>query len=97
MENITSKILGSDITSLANDVTKSTFSSILSLFKPYVDVALAIIIIILVYWLIKLILAGLRNRRIKLTYKNTKLILEKLDKLEEKIDKLEKHKDKKKS
>ncbi len=94
MENLTSLTLNPDISSLASDVTKSTLSNILSVFKPYIDVALAIIIIILAYWIIKLIIAGLRNRRIKLTYKNTKLILGKIDKLDEKISKLEKKKNK---
>ena len=94
MANVTSLDLPEGVYSLTNTLAKDTLSSLLSIFRPYMDVAVIIALVIIAYWILRLVLLWFQNRKLRKTYKNTNLILEKLDKLEEKISKLEKNKKK---
>jgi hypothetical protein len=81
-----------DITNLTGvNVTQLIdWTPILEKLKLIANIGLIILAAYIIYRIIKFIFARIRERRIKKTYENTKLILEKLDKIEKKLDMREK-------
>jgi len=93
MENLTeTKTIENLISNKSSELINKAFSQIFYKLKPIL-ITIAIILIILIflyiiYRIIKFIIIRTKEKRIKDTYKNTELILEKLDKIEEKLNEL---------
>jgi len=84
-----------EITSLINNTPINIsqlidWTPLLDKFKIAINVGLIILLAYIAYKIISLILSRMREKRIKITYQNTKEILKKLEEIEKKINRLSK-------
>ena len=93
MENLTDiKTIENLISNKSSELINKAFSQIFYKLKPIlITIAIILAILILfyiIYRLTKFIITRKKEKRISSIYKNTELILEKLDKIEEKLNEL---------
>jgi len=71
------------------DIVGEIIRNLYTTLKPILAIIGGLIGIYIIYLIINYISSYKKNRRIKITYKNSKKILEKLEAIEKKLDKLE--------